>query len=347
MEHAIRNEETLWAALEAIAADGGDRTQHTIIFEGWEPTSLYVKGEKYKGTISFTVMEYLCEMQKRIYQAYAVANYGTHDTRKLNAEERRALEIFVSVKDGSSLVDALEKSLTAFLLKLADKLTAKHIIVIALGSVAIIYGTSVWKASLDKQLEIKRMELQDQKDQKEAQIKLEMLAQLKYASDADKRRDELLLRLAETNADFARILQDGQELYRHRLRVASKTELLSTDSVAISGNVAAELLKTHREAPIPVQLNGIYMVAKTNHQVMHGHMMTLTPVDGGLSFNAFLPELFAGGEHAEIIANAYRKRPIGVKVNARMSEGEIISAEISGFYEPEKTNNTQTSSREQ
>lgn len=332
--YIIRDEDSVWAAIAELAARP-DITDCSVVFEKWQPSELYLRGTRYNATISFSAMAYLCDLQKKIYSTYASAKYGTYNSKLLSDEEKIALEIYISLAEGSSWVEKLEEVVERFFKELLNKMTGRQIVLIGLCFAVSYFGASTYKAYNESKLEERKAELEAKRQDDETKFKLALLQEQHYAEEQDIKRFEMMTQLATSNVALARIVQDSQDHYKQRLKLASKAEVMSANKVVVSGPVASELLKVHRPSPIALQLNGIYTVAKTNHKPQDGHMLTLTSKEDGRTFNAFLPNLFAGGENAALIANAYKKRPVGIKVNARMQDGEIVNAEIVGFYDPE------------
>lgn len=332
-EIIINDEESLWRAVE-IYASGGYRKNQTLIIQSWAIGELYLKGEEYNGKISYSAMRHLCDLQTKIYQSFALAKYGTKNANRLKQNERDALEIFANVDEGSSDINGYsEEIILNFAKILTEKMTPEQIFLALIFFIALFFGERAFRAWVNKSIEERKIELEEKRNDKDAIERKQMLDMLNYRDDLDLKRYEMLSQIASNNLIPAQIMNEAEEHYTERLKLASRVSSLSIGDVTVSAPLASELLRKKRQEKLPIQLNDEYSISKTNHTQPDGHILNLTSIKTGQSFNAFLPNLFAQGENQEYLNKAYLKQPIGINVIGYIKNGEIIDAQITGFYE--------------
>lgn len=329
----INDEESLWRAVE-IYASGKYRKNQTLIIQNWAKGDLYLKGEQYNGKISYSAMRHLCDLQTRIYQSFALAKYGTKNANRLKQNEKDALEIFANVDEGSSDINGYsEEIILNFAKILTDKMTPEQIFLALIFFIVLFFGERAYRAWVNKSIEERRIELEEKSDERDAAERKQMLDMLNYRDDLDLQRYEMLSQIASRNVIPAQIMSEAEKHFTERLKLASRVSSLSIGDVTVSASLASELLKKKRQEKLPIQLNDEYSISKTNHTQPDGHILNLTSIKTKQSFNAFLPNLFAQGENQEYLNRAYLKQPIGINVIGYIKNGEIIDAQITGFYE--------------
>lgn len=123
----IQSEEDAYDLLSKCKENLVDFSQDVEIkFDGWPSLTVRLKGEKYKSTITPSIMAGFIEFQKAIYRSYALSRYNSININKLTKEEREELEIRVKVEEGSSLFGVdFQAALEKFMENVSDKLSKK------------------------------------------------------------------------------------------------------------------------------------------------------------------------------------------------------------------------------
>lgn len=163
-------------------------------------------------------MKGFVEMQAQINKSYALAKYGVPDVRKLTKEELDALEIEVTVEQGSSIVEInIDGFLTKLTQELVGKMNATEIMFTVLGAAVIWGGVTVFKRFLDNRKDIRLAEI---------------------AKDGEK--------------EHLRTMQIMSEQETKRLRVIS--EMIAENHFSITWTVCRMTLKPKWSNPLCVQI---------------------------------------------------------------------------------------------
>ena len=72
-----------------------------------EMPTIRITGEYFHSSLDYNTMQAFCILQDEIYRRFAEYKYGKADKRRLTTAEKEALEIFIEVSEGSTLIKLL------------------------------------------------------------------------------------------------------------------------------------------------------------------------------------------------------------------------------------------------
>jgi hypothetical protein len=329
----ITDEDSLWEVIEAIASPEFN-DEFSISLKNYKPSQIKIQGGRYDNNIGTSAMYYYVDLQKKIRFSYAIARYGTQNVKKITEEESKNLEIFVEITEGSSIIETTISDVAGqFISGALQKMTGTQVTLVFLFGMAAFLGTSIFRAWLHYRIEEKRILLNSRRDEKNTEEKIHLIEALDRASKADVNRMSLFVNFARNDPDLAIIKNKADENYREKLKLARSVNSIESDGLSINSDAADELLKTFTPEPIPVQLNGLYKVEKANHIPLNYHLFSLAdPQKNTIINNVKLMNLLAAGDVGRKIAEtATRKELIGLQINGRLANDEIVDAEIVGL----------------
>ncbi|KPV94430.1 hypothetical protein AN214_03528 [Pseudoalteromonas sp. P1-9] len=97
----IKSELDLLKLVESVFK-GEKEAPGKLQFDGWPIIDINVKGERYKSSLPTGMMEGLINFQNELSRAYATVKYNTANLQKLTNEDRSALELIFTIKEGST-----------------------------------------------------------------------------------------------------------------------------------------------------------------------------------------------------------------------------------------------------
>lgn len=287
-----------------------------IVFDG-ELAWLHIKidGPRYHATVPGELARGLWQFQEAVYSAAAYALTGVGDIRKLNAEQRSALELVFEVKEGSS---DLWAALSGFLEKLGegfanmDSLTKSRVIIVVALIVAAGYGfgksADVFGDVRKEEVKAHQVVALEEQQTKQMEVFTKALAESRAAQKFDEAVTEGTKAIARsapdaTQIDVGRTKLDAekiQELNRRAPRVATVPDVL---------DLKFRIFKVDVREP---------GVAK---YVLSG--------EGTGEFVATINEAnFSSTELAKVLEAARMREEIRLEVLIGRSKGEIRSAQI-------------------
>lgn len=146
MRLVIRNEDDAWAVLRQfvsgkLEAEGPPE----LVFDGWPKYELTVKGQRYKSSITTSLMNAYVHFQRNLNRARALGAHGVSDARHLAEDELEENEVVVSVSDGST---ALLADLSPIIQSIASRVSTLSTTEITI--IAIIIALSFCSRTLIK-----------------------------------------------------------------------------------------------------------------------------------------------------------------------------------------------------
>lgn len=322
----IRSEEEAYEVLRK-ARDGELGPYNSIIFDGWPTLNLYLQGDKFHQSITPTVMKGLLEFQKGIYRSYAAAKYD-HPAKRLSDKEREDLEIRVDVNDGSS---DLEINFQELAEKLFERMVGKmdsQDIVITIVTIAVLYfGTSAYRSFLENRKETRIKEVSDETQR-------ETLATLKYTSEQETKRAQILADLARENNkvdNIAQIAFDAQTEVVKAMAAGSSSEV---EGIALAPGIAEALTQNARRKSEEVRLDGVYRLIKLDWSDSSKFKVRVFNTKSGIYLDAEVQDDSLTGKYKEALREAeWNRSPVSLKINAKTFGEEsyrnavVISAE--------------------
>lgn len=306
----IRSEEEAYEVLRQ-ARDGELGPYNSLVFDGWPTLNLYLKGEKFHQSITPTVMKGLLEFQKGIYRSYAAAKYD-HPTKRLSEQERDDLEIRVDVNDGSS---DLEINFQEIATKLFEQMVGKmdsQDIVITIVTIAVLYfGTSAYRSFLENRKEIRIKEVSDETQR-------DTLSALKYTSEQETKRAQIIADLARDNAKVENITQIAFDAQTEVVKAMAAGNSSKVDGISLAPGVAETLTQNARRQSEEVRLDGIYRLIKLDWTDSSKFKVKVFNTESGIHLDAEVQDDSLTGKYKEALREAeWSRSPVALKINAK------------------------------
>lgn len=318
----IRNEEDVYWHLAAYLANATALREAVLEMREYPPLTIVLRGDKFDGSMTPTVMQAFIEFQRGINRAYAVARFGAPAVQRLTAAERQALELSVRVRRGSSV---LQFDMTKILLKLMDSaspMPPEYITATVLGSVALFAGTTVVKHIISKRAEMRR-HLEEQKTQRETQVTLrEMTAQ-------ETQRMNIMAELVRRHPVMENLQRSAEDATVATLKGIASARDGDIQGVHVEAAEAAALAANARRQSAEMRLDGFYYIRVVNSRNPAFFKVALSAADGDaeLTAEARDSELSAADKRALQTAE-WEHQPVWLAINAKDLDGDISAAKI-------------------
>lgn len=244
----VTDEESAYAALESALAKAFEGQAIKLDFDSWPILRLKYKGDKFKGTITPDIAQAILDLQDVLSRSYLHAVKNTTNLRGLTEEDRRAIQVIASVEEGSSLIEVnLGPWAEKLAFDLVGKMTGTEIIVVVVGTAAVLTGAFLMRQHLNNRSAEKKLSLENQG---RFDLSQEESRRLKIVTDAMAANS--VTREAGANAEAVR---------DSFLKSAFDAESMTVqDDVVVTANDAKLTYRAKRREPIPVQMNGNYLV---------------------------------------------------------------------------------------
>lgn len=273
-------------------------------FVGWPRLEITVKGERYNGTLTTSLMKALVDFQLHLNRAYAQAIYG-RGASALRQEERNALELVVEVRDGSTQIGAdFGDFFTEMAKNAMEKMTGKQLATTICGIATLLIASS----SFDSYLEHSQQ-----------------------AEEAKQQR-EVIERLVEQQpklADFARAQEDVMTALVKS--VSDAQEVVLNNDVKLDSNQIAEIIKPERQKSEVTRLDGEYKISLLKNRP-DSYRIDILRLEDDTEFST---ELFKGHlslSEMQLITDAFLSdKPINLAVVGRIRGEAISNAHIAGI----------------
>ena len=321
----IRSEEDAYEVLRK-ARDGELGPYNSIVFDGWPTLNLYLKGDKFHQSITPTVMKGLLEFQKGIYRSYAAAKYD-HPSKRLSEQEREDLEIRVDVNEGSSDLEINFQELAEKLLEqMVGKMNSQDI-VITIVSIAVLYfGTSAYRSFLENRKETRMKEISDETQR-------ETLAALKYTSEQETKRAQIIADLAQSNSKVDNISQIAFDAQIEVVKAMAAGSSAQVEGIPLTQEVAETLTQNARRKSEEVRLDGVYRLIKLDWTDPSKFKVRVFNTKSGIYLDAEVQDDSLTGKYKEALREAeWSRSPVVLKINAKTlgdtyRNAVVISAE--------------------
>lgn len=321
----ITSEEDAYRVLQ-MARDGQIQPYGNIVFQGWPTLNLYLQGEKFHQSITPTVMRGLLEFQKGLYQSYAAAKYN-HPTKRLSEDEKKALEIRVDVKDGSSDLDINYQELAVELMKqLVGKMEPIHIVVTVVSIAVLYFGNSAYRSYLEHRREIRSKEVSDETQRQE-------LEATKFAGVQETERMKIMASLVSSDHRLGNISRLAHEAHTEVVKSMAAGDSSKIDGIPLTPDMAESLTRNAKRKSSEVRLDGIYRLIKLDWTDPLKFKVRVFNVESGLQLDAEVQDDSLTGKYKEALREAeWSRAPVSLKINAKLlgdqyRDATVIAAE--------------------
>ncbi len=307
----IRSEEEAYAVLE-LAKDGKLGAFGNLVFDGWPTLSIYLQGEKFHRSITPTVMRGLLEFQRGIYQSYAAAKYN-HPTKRLSEEEKKALEIRVDVKDGSSDFGINFQELAIKLVEqLGGKMDPVHVLITVVSIAVLYFGSSAYKSFLEHRKDLRAKEVSDDTQRK-------TLEALQFTSAQETERMKIMAELARQDHRVENIGRLAYEAHSEVVKTLAAGDKAAIEGISIEPEVAESLTRNARRKSAEVRLDGVYRLLKLDWSDALKFKVKVFNTESGLQLDAEVQDDSLTGKYKEALREAeWSRAPVALRINAKL-----------------------------
>lgn len=305
----IRNESEAYKVLEkALNGTIGDYDQ--LIFDGWPTLKLYLKGEKYDQSVTYTVMKGLIELQKGVYQSYASAKFN-NPTKRLSEEEKKELELKIKVNKGSSDLEINFTEIASKLIEnLGSKMTGTQILITVVSISVLYFGDSAYTNYLENRKEIRLADLRD-KNQRDT------IEALSFNSAEETKRTAIIAQLAQQNSNLNNIPKIAYDTQTSVVRSLGGAELSKIGNNQLTPEIAEILTQNARRKSTEVRLDGEYRLLKVDWTDLESIKIKIRNVKTGFEIDAVLQDDSLTGEYKRAIKEAgFARSSVELTINA-------------------------------
>ncbi len=270
-------------------------------------------------------MKSFIELQGLVHRSYAIAQYGTEDTRKLSKEERDELEIEVKVEEGSSI---FEVDFQSVLMKFAETagtaMTPEMTAVTILGLGVLWVGKTSYTGYLNYRKEVRMSEAKTEEQR-------EVLTGILEQSKQETARLETLTKLLIKQPALEQISRQTYDTKTEMLRGFSTAEKATVDEVTFSGEVAKELVTNARRKAVEKRLDGFYRIVRVDSSNPEEFRVKVRKHRSSQEFEAVVEDTSLDSEKKEVLQYAeWERTTVYLNINAKVLDGEIKQAVILG-----------------
>jgi len=328
---AIKNEDDAIKVLQQYYS-GSVQDDKLVEFEfdGWPSLDVRLVGDKYKGTITPTVMGGFIELQKEVYRTFAYAKYGSFNTNKLTQKERDELELRVSVKDGSSrfTID-FQALLVSFMENSMSKLTGKQMVFTVLSMALMFAGNTAYKSFLDDRKNIRSHELSLRKEDNNAKEKKALVDAMSFMSVQEIKRLEIMNKIIDSNSYSANVKAHAQNAHIELVKSFKKADTIEIADAVLDADEIKELIKNVKKEFNQVRLDGTYRILTVDSSESEVFKVKVINTITDKRFTALVRDETLQNEYKTIIKNAeWSKKRVDLAITAKEFNDEIKEATI-------------------
>lgn len=320
---SVESEAEAWRIIEALLEGREVEVKPRVAIAKWARFhAVFWLGDA-NGLITPSVMEGLLEVQKAIFRARGVLIEENDDLRTLSAEDRRAYEIKVRVKKGSTDVSFDINEIASQLgHDLIGKMTPEQVFIAVITLILVYGGVSFWRGWIEKRREEIRTKAESEKLQK-------VLDGQRYATDVDLKRFEMLAKLQEKLIEGASIIDATEAGRIGILKSAAVADRSNIGGVQLSPEEAKYLAKGAGHSEEKSRLEGEFRILRVDSSTEDGFKVLLHHIETGQEFWARLRDaLLSETERKVVQEGEWKKRPIRAAVSITTKNHQIISAVI-------------------
>lgn len=294
-------------------------------FENLPPLRIKLKGDKFHGTITPSIMKVFIQFQNAVYKSYAQARYNTDNINKLTKQEKLDLEIVVKVEEGCSILDIdAQEILEKMAVNMADSLTGDQVMIITLGFGAMFFGVSALKLYLNNKKEIRSQEVT-------SEAELRRLEQVSALSEQETRRMEILAQAQLREPVINHIHQYSSDVKDEMIKSFSSAAQFEVDGISLTGEAVSELAKHKRNESIVTRVDGVYRVLSVDSSDPLIFKVRVRDTDDGREFMSTVQDETLENRYKTLIQQAeWSRNPVRLNINAKLIAGDVKEAVIIG-----------------
>ncbi len=199
----------------------------------WGSWHLRITGNDYNGTIDFSLLKSLLELQTSIHKLYAYLYYNSTDIRKLTQEDKNRLRLKISINSGSTNIDMI---LGDIIKQIVSVMTPEHTFYIIIFGITLFFGHKFFKTWIHykiKNKEADKSTIQEFVLKDVMQTYSDLIAKL---SDNDNRRIQTIAQIAHER-DFNALKNlkntsaDNIEYQDEKFNIEQIKDILKADKV--------------------------------------------------------------------------------------------------------------------
>lgn len=322
-EMQVSSEEDAWQYLErALAGELTENAQPSIAFKGWPRLDIYLPNVEVDSSLSPAMMEALVEFQRSIYRAHSLMTGSNRGARLTKAEKDR-LEIRVKVQGGSSKLGVdLTEIAQSWGVAAVGRMTPEQTMIAILAAIVAIAGVTGWGLWLKHRADVRKAEL-DAKGQER------LFDAFTTLTEQDTKRQKLLYDAMQAVPVLAAVRKEADGVKGKLVKAIAEEGGGRLDGVALSAQVANDLVATSRQKSEEETARGTYRVARVDTTTPDGFRVSLKDIETGDEVTASLMDALISERHRELIRAAeWSKQPVVVELNRRISRGRTLKATV-------------------
>lgn len=319
---AVESEQEAFDLLESYL--DGHGLPDSLSFNGWPNLTIRLTGEKFNRSLTPSVMKGFVEMQTQINKSYALAKYGVPDVRKLTKEELDALEIEVTVEQGSSIVEInIDGFLTKLTQELVGKMNATEIMFTVLGAAVIWGGVTVFKRFLDNRKDTRLAEIAKDGDK-------EHLRTMQIMSEQETKRLQVISEMVSEKPLLDNMDRMSYDAKTQMVKSFVRSDSAQIDGVTIDSEMAKELVTNARRRSSEMRIDGVYRIEEVNNTDPECFKVKVRRVDTDQRLTCVVQDIFLdeSGNKEALQRAEWERKPVHLSINAKHVDGDIKSAVI-------------------
>ncbi|EIX9038479.1 TPA: hypothetical protein RQO35_002801 [Klebsiella michiganensis] len=296
----------------------------SISFAGWPNLTIRLTGEKFNRSLTPSVMKGFVEMQSQINKSYALAKYGVPDVRRLTKEELDALEIEVTVEQGSSLVEVnIDGFLTKLTQELVGKMNATEIVFTVLGAAVIWGGVTVFKRFLDNRKDTRLAEISKEGEK-------EHLRTMQIMSEQETKRLQVIAEMIAEKPLLDNMDRMSYDAKTQMVKSFVRSDTAQIDGVTIDSEMAKELVANARRRSVEMRIDGIYRIEEVNNTDPECFKVKVRSIQTDQRLTCVVQDIFLdeSGNKEALQKAEWERKPVHLSINAKHVDGDIKSAVI-------------------
>lgn len=319
---AIESEQEAFDLLESYL--DGHGLPDSLSFNGWPNLTIRLTGEKFNRSLTPSVMKGFVEMQSQINKSYALAKYGVPDVRRLTKEELDALEIEVTVEQGSSIVEInIDGFLTKLTQELVGKMNATEIMFTVLGAAVIWGGVTVFKRFLDNRKDTRLAEIAKDGEK-------EHLRTMQIMSEQETKRLRVISEMVAEKPLLDNMDRMSYDAKTQMVKSFVRSDSAQIDGVTIDSEMAKELVTNARRRSSEMRIDGVYRIEEVNNTDPESFKVKVRRIETDQRLTCVVQDIFLdeSGNKEALQRAEWERKPVHLSINAKHVDGDIKSAVI-------------------
>lgn len=301
----------------------GDQFPSGVELEGWPKLKIRLVGDKFHSSLTPTVMRSFIELQNLVYKSYAIAQYDSEDTRKLSKEERADLEIEVKVEEGSAIFEIdLQEILLKFAEKAGETMPPELMVATILGLGVLWAGKTSYTAYLNYRKDIRATEAKTEEQR-------DTLSSIEAMSKQETARLEVLTRLLVSQPKLESVSRQVYDARTEMLRGFASADEATVSGVAVTQDVAHELVTNARRKAAEQRLDGYYRITRVDSSNPDVFKVKVRKHKSLTEFEAEVEDTSLTAEMKDVLQYAeWERTTVYLSINAKVLDGDIKHAVV-------------------